>query len=182
MTFFAISSAPAEEKPVGKWLYQKQLRVNFEDQNAEKIALTVYQGSPVLVAMFYTSCPYACPMLLAKLKAIDTRLSEEARQQLRYLLISFDAKHDTPQTLKKIVKQYELDEKRWRLLHADEATVQLMAAILEVSVRPMGDKDFAHSSVITLLDRQGRIDQQIDGNGVVNNEFLQRLEELTLGK
>ena len=73
-----------------------QLHEKLLNQDGKAIDLDVYRGKPVLVTMFYASCPATCPLIIDTLRAVERKLDEPRRQQLRVLLVSLDAGRDTP--------------------------------------------------------------------------------------
>jgi protein SCO1/2 len=106
------------------------------------VPLDVDRGHPVLIAMFYGSCPSACPTLTADIKAIERRLDAAARADLRVLLVSFDLARDTPDALARLVARHGVDPARWTFAAAPE-------------YRRLPGGELSHSAVISLLDRDG---------------------------
>jgi protein SCO1/2 len=137
-----------------------QLNSQLTDQSAKPIGLNVYAGHPVLVSMFYADCPNACPLLIEAIRATEAALPAKQRDQLRVLLISLDAENDTPESLNALATQRHVDLKRWSLAHGDETTIRRIAAVLHIQYRKLPDGGFNHSSVITLLDKNGAIVKQ----------------------
>ena len=50
--------------------------------------------------MFYTSCDGVCPMLAFTMRRMEAALPVNQRARAQWLMVSFDAKRDTPQRLK----------------------------------------------------------------------------------
>jgi len=147
----------------------------FRDQNDRPVRLAVSEGHPVLVSMFYASCPDACPLLIAELQRIEASLSPAVRADLRVVLVSFDPERDTPRALKELAARYRLDETRWSLLTGADDTVREVAAVLGVKVRKLSKGMFNHSSVIAVLDRHGVITERIDGITPGDPKTVERL-------
>jgi protein SCO1/2 len=133
------------------------LSVTLQDQRSRAIGLDVFRGHPVVISMFYGSCPVACPLIVSHIKEIEDQLSPESRSDLRVLLVSFDPKHDTPAALAAIAERRGLDPARWTLATGSDDDVRQIAAVLGVSYRPLSDGVFAHDSVLTVLDGDGRV-------------------------
>ncbi|HEY2406608.1 MAG TPA: SCO family protein [Polyangiaceae bacterium] len=133
------------------------------DQDGQSFALDSYRGHPVLVSMFYASCPYACPTLISQIQRVDRALSARARGDLRVLLVSFDPERDTPEKLKQLCLERHVDETRWRLARASADDVRQLAAVLGVKYKRLDDGGYNHSSVITVLDQQGFVRARSDG-------------------
>ena len=82
----AIAPATAGESPAS--LYN--LDAPLTNQGGEAHGLDVHRGHPVLITMFYGSCPMACPLLIETLRAVERSTPEPQRGQLRVLMISID--------------------------------------------------------------------------------------------
>ena len=148
--------------PSGESLYQGDWV--FTDQEGKKLKLDVYRGHPVVVSMFYASCPYTCPLIIDSLrKKIENRVDRAVRERMRVLLITFDPKRDTPKKLKELATARSFDLNRWKLLTGSESVIRDIAAVLGVKYRSLPDGEFHHSSVIILLDADGVIRASIDG-------------------
>jgi len=165
--------APAQEhrhesmeaaSPRGDSIYA--LSASLVDQRGRPAGLDVFRGHPVLISMFYATCPDACPLLIADLQRIESELSPRIRADLRIVLVSLDPWRDTPEALLALARARHVDESRWRLLRAPEDTVREIAALLGIKYRRLPDGNFNHSSVITLLSPDGVIvarDEAIGG-------------------
>ena len=170
-----VVSVPAAEPITGASIYQ--LAVALTDTTGAAAKLDLWAGHPVLVAMIYTSCTAACPLIISEMKAVDQALSPAARAEQRYLLISMDPAHDTPAALAEMSSRHNLDE-RWAALGSNEDGVRQIAAVLGVRYRPLPEGGFNHSAVLTLLDREGQITERIDGLGRSNAALVARADAL----
>jgi protein SCO1/2 len=155
------------------------LDAELTDQDGRKVKLADFRGQPVLISMFYGYCPYACPMLMAKLKRLEAALSPEARASVRVVLVSLDPARDTPESLKKLARAHGVDSSRWHLLWTREENVQELAAVLGIKYRALPNGEMNHSSVITLLGREGTIDQRLDGLEQDTDALVSRLNALS---
>jgi protein SCO1/2 len=138
------------------------LRLAFRDRNDAAIGLDAFRGHPVIVSMFYGSCPAACPLIVAHVKQIEARLSPEVREKTRVLLVSFDSEHDTPAALGAIAARHHADEARWTFAVGPDDEVRQLANVLGVVYRKEQNGAFSHNSVISVLDGDGRIVAKID--------------------
>jgi len=134
-----------------------RLDTALTDQDGGHFKLENLRGRPVLIAMFYTSCKYVCPLIVDAMSRIERALSDDEKRAVRLLLVSFDSEHDTPGVLKETAGQRHLDPARWTLARTDAAGVRKLAAVLGVQYRATTPGEFNHSSIITLLDSEGRI-------------------------
>lgn len=134
-----------------------RLDAHLTDQSGVAHGLERYRGQPVLITMFYGSCPAACPLLIDTLHAVERATTAAQRQRLRVLMISIDPEHDSVQNLAELARSRHIDLARWTLARTDAATVRRIAAVLNTQYRQLPDGSFNHSSVITLLSPQGEI-------------------------
>jgi protein SCO1 len=155
-----------------------QMHEQLLNQDGKAIDLDVYRGQPVLVTMFYGSCQATCPLIIDTLRAVERRLDEPRRQQLRVLLVSVDAGRDTPAALRKVSDERHIDTTRWTLAHADAAAVRRIAAALNVQYRQMPNGEFSHSTIISALTADGRIVLQSAELGHADPELLRAINAL----
>jgi len=128
--------------------------------------------------MFYASCPYACPTLISDIRRLEQRLRPEMRLDLRVLLVSFDPERDTPSVLLSLASQRGIDTGRWSLARTDEASVRTLAAALGVKYRKLENGEFNHTSVISVLGRDGSILSQREGLNGNHDEAVRALSQL----
>jgi protein SCO1/2 len=134
-----------------------QLDAELVDQDGRRQSLDLYRGHPVLIAMFYGSCPAACPLIIDTLRATEKALTPAQRANLRVLLVSIDPARDTPEALHQLAVQRHIDTARWTLARTDAATVRTLAALLNVQYRELPGGEFNHSPLISLLSPAGEI-------------------------
>jgi protein SCO1 len=171
MCLSAASVSAAETKrAASESLYA--LPVQLVDQHGQAKALDLYRGHPVIVTMFYGSCPNACPLLIESIRATERALPPTVRSDVRVLLISIDPKRDTPAALAVIVKTRHVDTQRWTLARTDADDVRLLAAALGVQYRHLPNDEFNHTSVLTVLDRNGMLREKTELLGKADAEFV----------
>ena len=121
------------------------------------ILATGLRGKPRLVAMFYTSCQYICPLIVDSGKAVERQLAPAERARIGIVLVSMDPARDTPKALQAVADKRKLDGGRWTLLAPQADDVRGIAAVLGVRYRQLADGQFNHSSALVLLDADGRV-------------------------
>jgi protein SCO1/2 len=147
------------------------------NHKGEKTKIDAFRGKPVLISMFYSSCPSACPLLISNVKRIEAALDPAVRSELRVVLVSFDPKHDTPEALRGVIERHHVDPTRWMLMTGKDDEIRDVAAVLGIKYR-QADGSFNHSSVITLLDREGVIKLRADGMGETATSMVARIAEV----
>lgn len=149
-----LPATAAAELP-GDSLYL--LQDSFSDQSGKAFQLADRRGKPQVVAMFYTSCRYICPLIVDSAKGVEHALTPAERARMGVLLVSMDPARDDTAALASVARNRKLDPARWTLARTDAGTVRRMAALLGVRYRELADGEFNHSSALVLLDAQGRV-------------------------
>lgn len=140
------------------------LAVPLETQAGARLDLKTFAGHPVIISMFYARCTSACPMLIRDVQKIEAALDPKDRERVRVLLVTLDPARDTPAALTALAERQGADLKRWTFARAasDEPTRELAGA-LGIKYRRLESGDYNHSSVITLLDREGVALARVEG-------------------
>lgn len=139
-----------------------QLPGDFTNADGQKTELKNFQGKIRLVAMIFTHCGYACPRMVSNLKHIEENLPAGVKNDLGFVLVSFDAERDNPARLKQYAAANGLG-KEWTLLHGDATQVRTLSMLLNVQYNQLADGSFNHSNILTILDKNGNIVQQLEG-------------------
>jgi len=151
------------------------LQVPVEDQFGEITGLDRYKGQPVLITMFYASCPHVCPMLISTIKLTESKLSDEERADLRVLTISIDPKRDTPEKLRETIERHSVDATRWSMVRPDPGDLRTIAGVFGVKYKQLPDGEFSHTTRIVLLDREGTQVASSEQLGRPDTAFLEAI-------
>ena len=162
-------SAPATDLP-GDSVYQ--LHLPLRDQDGKAIDFASLRGQPRLITMFYASCPYMCPLIIDTARMTERELGEAQRAKLGVLMVSFDAERDDPAALRALADKRKVDTSRWTLARTDAADVRKLAAVLGIQYRQIDGGDFNHTSVLILLDAEGRIVARSEIMGKTDPAFV----------
>ncbi|MEW5836335.1 MAG: SCO family protein [Pseudomonadota bacterium] len=157
-----------------------QLPVTLTDQAGHAAPLAARRGQPQLVSMFYASCTMVCPMIIETMKA--TRHAAGDPAPLRLLAVSFDPARDSVARLADYAGRHQLDPRWWTLARAEPGDVRPLAALLGVQYRQLPDGDFNHSSVLLLLDADGRVVARSTIIGRTDPEFVAAVRRLAGGR
>lgn len=173
VSFLAIGASTAEPlppccrpalpagPPTDRSLYL--LDSKWTSDVGREIQLGALRGRPQIVAMFFTQCEYACPILVSELKTIEAKLPPNVRAKVDFLLVSMDTKRDTVEALAAFRKKSDLAIERWTLLRGAAADVRELAALLGVNYAQDSRGQFSHTNLITLLNAEGEIVHQHTG-------------------
>lgn len=141
-------------------LYQTE--VAFTTDADAPFRLADLRGRPVLLAMFFSTCTYACPATIVDLVRVREKLPAELRDQARVVMVSFDVARDTPAALRAFRASRGLPAD-WVLLRGENDAVRELAALLGVKYKLEADGQFAHSNLVTVLGADGQIVHQRAG-------------------
>lgn len=131
------------------------LEVPVEDQFGEITKLDRYKGHPVLITMFYASCPHVCPLLISTIKLTESKLSPEQRANLRVLIISIDPERDTPEKMLETMERHSVEASRWSMVRPQPGDLRTIAGVFGVKYKQLPNGEFNHTTRIILLDREG---------------------------
>lgn len=162
MLLLVAATTPAADLP-GDSLYH--VHATFSDQEGRPFALADLRGKPVLVAMFYTSCQYICPLMIEGIAQAEKSLEPQQRGRLQIVMVSFDPDNDDTAALAQTAETRHLDPSHWRLARTDEGNVRQLAAVLGVRYRELATGGFNHTGEVTLLDADGRVLASTDAMG-----------------
>ena len=149
-------AAPANNTPpVGDSIYA--LPVPLERSDGQRMPLAGFRGRPLLLAMFYSQCSSACPVLVERLRVSVGRLAPEERRRLTILLVSLDPGRDTPAALEEFAGRHHIGDDGWVLARASAHDTRALATVLGIRFRALPDGTITHSAPIVLLDAAGSI-------------------------
>lgn len=151
------------------------LETPLRNQDARAVELDVHRGHPVMITMFYASCPAACPLIIDTLRAVERDLDAQRRADVRVLMVSIDPDRDTPEALAELARTRRIDTSRWTLAQTDAASVRKLAAALGIQYRELPNGEFSHASIITVLDAHGEIVTQSAELGRADPKLLDAL-------
>lgn len=153
-----------------------QLTDSFQTQDNKTVTLSSFKGKPTVIAMIFTHCTYACPRLTADIKNIESKLKDE-KGKVNFVLVSFDADRDLPDTLKKYANSMDLDA-NWTLLHGNENTVRMLSVLLNVQFAKDAEGNFSHSNITSVLDKNGVLVFQKEGLDADQAETIGAIKQM----
>ena len=156
-----------------------QLESTWTSDVGREINLGTLQGRPQVVAMVFTSCEFACPIIVNDMKRIAAALPANLRGKVNFTLISFDHERDTPEKLHTFRQRMILPVSNWTLLRGGADDVRELAALLGVNYRKDARGQYAHSNIITLLNSAGEVDFQQSGLNIDPSQMVEKISALT---
>lgn len=150
----------------------------WTSQNNKETELKDLRGDVLVMVMIYTSCQVACPRLVADMRDIESKLPNEKKQNVKFVLVSIDPETDTPERLKEFAIENEMDSDQWLFLRGSESDTREFAAVLAVNYKKISPMDFSHSNIISVFNQEGELVHQKEGLGVNNGETIQTIIDL----
>lgn len=132
----------------------------WQNRYGHEVTLDSLRGKVQVVAMVYTHCEFACPRILADMRRIRDRLSEEELNSTNFVIVSIDPERDTPERLQNFAAENDLSDEHWTLLNGDQGDILELAALLGVKYKRISKTDFTHSNMISVLNKKGEIVHQ----------------------
>jgi len=139
-----------------------QVDATWTDDAGRPARLASLQGRPVVLAMFFTNCEFACPIIVSNMLRIQETLPPESRAKARFVLVSFDSERDTPAALRLYRERMRLGDE-WVLLRGQPDDVRELAMVLGVKYARDNRGQYAHSNLITVLNPAGEIAFRLAG-------------------
>jgi len=151
---FAASDLPSDSvyQVGGTWL----------SENNESIQLESLAGKPQLIALIYTGCSNACPIIVESMKRVEKQVPANMRSKMGFVLVSLTPDTDYPKTLKAFAEKKGLNS-NWKLMRGNNELVRTLSNALNGRYKVIKDGDVAHSNTVTLLNKQGQIQMQASG-------------------
>ena len=154
-----------------------------------------FDGKVVVASFIYTHCRDFCPLLSARMQALQERLRREGLLGDRVQLLSFtvDPARDTPEVLREYAERHRADPQAWRFLTGPEhEVVPLIVKGFFLGVQPVpvqaeseegghherSSYDVMHSNRIVLIDRQWRVRAYYDGLELDLDQVVQDVRAL----
>ena len=156
-----------------------QLSVPLVDQSGRDFSLDRFRGNPLLVTMFYSSCPLVCPRIVEALKKTEAALPTAIRNKVPVLMVSFDVARDDAAALKAMVDERHINTNVWTLARSDAAHTRKLAAMLGIQYRELDGGGFNHTSVLILLDGDEKIVGKTFNIGGADAKLVQLVAQTT---
>jgi len=122
------------------------------DHRGQAVSLASLRGRPVVVTFVYADCHASCPLLIARLRALESRSAPD----IAFVAVSLDPRRDTPASLAGAATRWELGS-RWHLLSGAPETVSATLRTYGVQYAPLPDGEIAHENLVVMIDRHGRL-------------------------
>lgn len=121
------------------------------------------KGKNLVIAMIFTSCQTACPLLVADMKKVESKIDAKKLKETSLVLITIDPENDTPEVLKKYAQQRNMEGEPWIFLRTDLESTREFANVLAVKYKKITPIIFSHSNIISIFNKKGEMISQEEG-------------------
>lgn len=162
------------EESVAEYGYVPNLEL--KDQNRKIFHMNDLRGHVWIADLIFTHCAGTCPVLTAKMAALQKDLPKE--QDIRFVSVSVDPNNDSPETLSTYAKNFNADLSTWKFLTGPIHTVyKLSKEGFHLALDSAKDDQkfpITHSERFVLVDAEGKIRGYYNGT---SEEELQKLKK-----
>jgi len=138
--------------------------------------------------MVYTHCPDICPMTTHNMFLVEEKLSDELKDKVKFIVISFDPNRDSPAVLKKFAEIRDLSFNSWTLLSGNKQnTTEVMlkfgikAIPADSSYDENGELSYnvIHTDRISLIDPKGKLKANYKGSTAKIETILEDIKYIS---
>ena len=161
VTLAVLSKAVSGHEPVGRKVQSSTALLNVKapdfvllDQDGKSFDSAKLRGKVVALNFIYTTCTDVCPLFTANFAQIQRTFNERG-DNVFFVSITTDPEIDSPRVLKSYAQRYGADFRNWAFLTGTEAQLKPVWSALGIRVIKKGRGLVQHTSLTTLLDREG---------------------------
>lgn len=125
------------------------------NQDSQRFDSTRLRGKVVVLNFIFTTCTDVCPIFTANLAQLQRKLNERHGTELFFVSITTDPEVDSAKVLNAYAQRYNADFKNWAFLTGSEAQLKQVWDGFGVRVIRKGRGLVQHTSLTTVIDRQG---------------------------
>lgn len=175
-----IPIPPKQPSDIGRRVVQAAVPdFHLTDQNDKLFQFSRKRGNLLLATFIFSSCPDVCPLFSAKFAAIQRALDEKKIEDYWLLSITTDPERDNPATLREYARRFKADLKRWAFLTGSRADLSKVWKAFGVNVTKTASGQVFHTSLTTLIDRQGTRRVNYYGTQWLDQEVLRDIQWLS---
>jgi protein SCO1 len=150
-----VAGAPREVPPTSATLNTKAPAFVLLNQEGNRFDSTTLRGKVVVLDFIFTTCTDVCPLFTANLAQLQRTLKNEHTGNVFLVSITTDPEVDSPKVLKSYAQRYGADFQNWAFLTGSESQLKQVWKGFDVRVIKKGRGLVQHTSLTTVIDRQG---------------------------
>lgn len=135
-----------------------QLSSQWTTDDGHKLRLADLQGKVRLLTLFFGHCQSTCPMVLNRLKSLESKLPKNWGNGAGFVLVTLDPRRDDSGSLAEYRRDASLSKDRWTLLRGASEDTRELAMLMGVAYVPSTKNGgIEHNVAMVLLDRKGKV-------------------------
>jgi protein SCO1/2 len=132
-------------------------------QDERRLSLADLRGRVVVVTFIYTTCADTCPLLTAKMAALQGRLGADFGQRVFFVSITVDPERDTPGVLKGYGAAHGAKFDGWAFLTGTPPEIREVAKRYGIYYKKTARGDVDHTFLTSVIDPRGLLRVQYLG-------------------
>ena len=152
------AAGPVSPKPAyqsGRASNMKSPDFVLVDQDNQRFDSTRLRGKVVVLNFIFTTCTDVCPIFTANLAQLQRKLNDRYGSDLYFVSVTTDPEVDSAAVLKAYARRYGADFRNWAFLTGPEMQLKQVWNAFSVRVIHKGRGLVQHTSLTTVIDRQG---------------------------
>lgn len=142
------------------------------------ISLADLRGKVLALTFIYATCKDTCPIITAKMGAMQRRLGSDFGRRVRFLSVTVDPQTDTPAVLADYARRVGANPAGWSFLTGSPEEIAGLVRSYGGYARRVQSGEVDHLFLTSLIDRQGRLRVQYVGYRFDPGEMLRDLRSL----
>lgn len=152
-------------------------KFTLTNQKNKKISNADYTGKVFVLEFFFSTCPTICPKMNASLKEVQQQFN--GMKDFGIASITINPENDTPEVLKKHMKELGIISENWNFLTGEKAYIYEIANKgfnMYAAQNSKVNGGFEHSGLFALIDKNGVIRCRKDdfGNPILYYDGLEK--------
>ncbi len=164
------------ELPNGEKEYHTVGDVVLFNQHGQKISMSDFDSSILLVNIFFASCPEVCPEMNKQIQSVAEGYIRE--NNIKFLTVSIDPESDSVPVLKRYAEAYnaDLNKRTFATGNKKEIYDWVMNDLL-LATEQRG-ADFIHDDKVVIIDRDRRIRAILPTRAATNSEKIELIRRI----
>ena len=132
-------------------------------QDERRVSLADLRGKVVVLTFIYTTCADTCPLLTAKMAALQGRLGADFGPRVFFVSITVDPERDTPAVLKGYGAAHGARFDGWAFMTGTPGEIREVAKGYGIFYKKTARGDVDHTFLTSVIDARGRLRVQYLG-------------------
>lgn len=160
----------------GDTIYHQVGDVVLYNQHGQKIGLSDFDSSILLVNIFFASCPEVCPEMNKQIQSVAEKFQNEP--QVKFLTVSIDPESDTVPVIADYAKAYKADLYKRTFATGSKVEIYDWAINDVLLATEQRGADFIHDDRVVIIDKEHRIRGILPTRAQTNSERIELIRRI----